>query len=106
MLGVPESLATLVFESVSGVVELHPSTAPEVIAAQQRREVAEFFAAHPEATVEEASAELILPVVSVHRCMTALAGVPIVYREPGPPTNTGVIPAWPRNPKRRRKVTA
>ena len=51
---------------------LHPDTAPDVIAARHREEVAEHLRRFPDATVEEVSAALILPVFNVTRAIAAL----------------------------------
>lgn len=51
---------------------LHPETAPDVIAARHREEVAAYLRRHPEATAEEVSVALTLPVWNVARAVKAL----------------------------------
>ena len=64
---------------------LHASTSPDAIRQSQQRDVADYFAAHPDATVAEASAELVLPVWSVECAIAALNGDPVPYRTRGVP---------------------
>lgn len=52
---------------------LHPDTAPDVIAARHRDEVAEHLRRFPDATVEEMSAALVLPVWNCERAVKALS---------------------------------
>lgn len=58
---------------------LTPDTEPEVIAAGQREEVAEYLAAHPRATEEQMSAALVLPVWSIRLRLAELRGQPVPY---------------------------
>ena len=66
-----KNLLPLTTWNARGVV-LHPSTAPGVIAARHREEVAAYLRRHPEATAEDVSAALILPRWNVERCLAAL----------------------------------
>ena len=61
---------------------LTPDTAPELIAKQQREEVAEYLAAHPRATEEQMSAALVLPVWSIRLRLAELRGEPVPYTNP------------------------
>lgn len=70
--------------ALSGVTEvrdaLHPDTAPEAIRAAHLREVADYYAAHPGATVAEASAALVLPEWTIECRLAEMAGAPVPYR--------------------------
>lgn len=70
---IPHSLATLCTEAARGA-RLDPSAAPEALAEQHRREVAEHLTRHPGATVEELSAALTLPVWNITRAIAAIRG--------------------------------
>lgn len=58
---------------VASEASLHPSTAPGAIAARHREEVAAYLRRHPEATAEDVSAALILPLWNVTRALAALS---------------------------------
>ena len=66
----PDSLATVVLGSLAAPTDA--DTTPAAIFARQCDEVKRYFAAIPDATVEEAAHDLILPVVSVRRALKHL----------------------------------
>lgn len=76
----PDLVVNLCASLALTALELHPSTEPAVIAAQQRAEVAACRAADPRATPEDIAAELVLPVWSVEVRLAELDGSPIPHR--------------------------
>jgi len=56
------------------------------IAARQRAEVADYLAAHPDATPEQIGAALVLPTWSVRLRLAELRGEPVPYRPIKRPT--------------------
>lgn len=94
MLGVPESLATVVLGSLSPIDD--PSTEPEAIAARHRCEVRAYLRQNPRATVGEVSAALALPIWNIERALAEMRGEPVPYRVKSQAGKGGYVPALPR----------